>query len=84
MLALYPRLDGQHASYIATQLRLWMSGVRGGRQENLLALVMALGVGVDPARTPAQPTLRPQEIEAVAAWYAAQSPAQPGAVAAER
>ncbi|WP_240791193.1 c-type cytochrome [Roseomonas sp. AR75] len=68
---LYPRLEGQHASYIAQQLRLWMSGVRGGRRETPLAHVMARAVGMDPRNPPASAPLDEASIQAVAAWYAA-------------
>ena len=86
---LYPRLSGQYAGYIATQLELFLAGVRGGERERPLARLMAHGVGVDPRHPPAREALWPlrrDEIRAVAAWYAAQPPAaeEPASAEAER
>ncbi|PWS37074.1 cytochrome C [Falsiroseomonas bella] len=84
MPALYPRLEGQHAWYVAQQLRLWLRGVRGGEREKPLARVMARAVGMDPDDPPAEPPLDNAAIEAVAAWYASLPPASRSAVAATR
>jgi len=76
---LTPRLEGQHAAFLASQLELWMRGVRGADTGGDLARVMAYGVGMDPHRPPPpRETLWPlsrDEIRAVADWYAAQPPA---------
>ena len=80
--ALYPRLEGQYEGYIATQLGLWMSGVRGGRREKPEGAMMARAVGMNPDQPGHQPSMRPEEIRAVAACYARQPrPAPQGAVA---
>jgi cytochrome c553 len=82
---LIPRLDGQHAAFIASQLELWMRGVRGAASGGAFARVMAHGVGIDPRRPPpAMESLWPlsrEEIRAVAAWYEAQPPAPAAAMA---
>ncbi len=83
----YPRLMGQHAGYIATQLELFMSGLRGGEYQGPLASVMAHGVGVDPQNPPANQALWPlngAEIRAVSAWYAAQPIPEAASAAAGR
>lgn len=72
---LYPRLAGQRAGYIATQLELWLSGVRGGEREGPLGRIMALAVASRPVEAPRPEAiwaLDAAEIRAVAAWYAAQ------------
>ncbi|MBR0665512.1 cytochrome C [Roseomonas hellenica] len=72
---LYPRLSGQQAGYIATQLTLFMTGVRGPEAEGPRAGIMARALGVHRERLPARPSLwplRPDEVRAVALWYAAQ------------
>jgi cytochrome c553 len=52
-----PRLDGQDAGYLATQLRLWRDGVRGGTDySDIMAHVV--------------PGLGDEEIDDVAAFYA--------------
>jgi cytochrome c553 len=81
MHPLYPRLAGQEAGYIADQLTLWLSGVRGGAAEEApLARIMAHAVGASPGQGPPRPPRRwfmsQAEIRAVAAWYAAQPPAE--------
>jgi cytochrome c553 len=81
---LHPRLSGQHPGHIATQVTLFMTGVRGAEPEGPRAGIMARALGLQRDRLPARPSLwplRPDEIQAVALWYAAQ-PAGP-AVAAE-
>ncbi|CAA7612893.1 c-type cytochrome [Magnetospirillum sp. UT-4] len=55
---LFPRLDGQHAFYLAQQLRLFAVGTRGGTA--FAELMQATTHGLDEA-----------EIRAVAAYYAA-------------
>ncbi|MBL6455275.1 c-type cytochrome [Belnapia sp. T6] len=83
----YPRLSGQVPGYIAGQLELWMRGVRGGKHEAPTARIMAHAIGIDPDRPPAREDLWPlrrQEIEAVAAWYAADPPTGPAPALAER
>jgi len=75
--ALFPRLAGQHARYIATQLELWMTGVRGGGHQGPAAGIMARAVGIDPRQPPARESLWPlsrDDIQAVSAWYASQPP----------
>ncbi|MFO1039661.1 MAG: c-type cytochrome [Geminicoccaceae bacterium] len=72
---LIPRLEGQHAGFVSSQLELWMRGVRGGGSGDVFARIMAYGVGIDPRRPPAKEShwpLSPAEIRAVAAWYATQ------------
>lgn len=72
---LYPRLAGQRAGYIATQLELWLSGVRGGERQGPLGRIMAYAVaayGGEAPRPEAIWALDAAEIRAVAAWYAAQ------------
>jgi cytochrome c oxidase subunit 1 len=59
--ALYPALAGQHADYLATQLRLWIAGKRGGTAR---AHIMHL-VGEEIEET---------QIRALAAYYAAGAP----------
>ena len=82
---LYPRLAGQYPGTIATQLELWMTGVRGSERDEPLSRIMAHGVGLDPRQPPPREALWPlsrAEIRAVAAWYAAQPmPAEAPAVA---
>lgn len=53
----YPRIAGQHASYLKTQLALWAEGKRGGT--SYAPLMDTVGHVLDPAA-----------IEAVAAYYA--------------
>jgi cytochrome c553 len=55
-----PALAGQHASYLAQQLRLFRSGLRGGPEDVVMAAVAK--------------QLTDQEIEAVSAHYARQPP----------
>ncbi|NYZ10932.1 c-type cytochrome [Azospirillum sp. RWY-5-1] len=71
--ALYPALEGQFAPYLVQQLTLWTQGKRGG---NAYSRIMEAAVR----------TLRPEQIAAVAAHYAALPPAgaQAGTQAGER
>ncbi len=67
---LYPRLSGQQAGNIATQLTLFMTGVRG-RRRGPRADIMARALGVHRERLPARRSLRPlrpDEVRAVALW----------------
>lgn len=59
----YPALAGQHAGYIADQLRLWQKGARGDTAWSRIMAAAAQGLG-------------PEEIEAVGAYYAS-LPAEP-------
>jgi cytochrome c553 len=54
----FPPLAGQPATYIAAQLRAWQQGTRRNDPLQLMRHVAQ--------------QLRPQEIEAVAGWFAAQ------------
>jgi cytochrome c553 len=54
----WPRLDGQHASYLENQLALWREGTRGGAPYG------------DVMRTIAE-RLTPDQAKAVSAWFAA-------------
>jgi cytochrome c oxidase subunit 1 len=59
--ALHPALTGQHADYLAAQLRLWIAGKRGGTaRAHLMHLV---GEEIEEA-----------QISALAAYYAAGAP----------
>lgn len=63
---LYPALAGQHADYIAQQLRLWQQGVRGRAPEDAMATVAQ--------------AMTERQIRAVALYYATlrpDAPAQP-------
>ncbi|MGE0370673.1 MAG: c-type cytochrome [Gammaproteobacteria bacterium] len=81
---LYPSLSGQNPRYIAAQLELWMTGVRGNQRDGPLSRVMARAVGVRPDQAPppreALWPLSRDDIAAVAAWYAARSSASGGGV----
>lgn len=57
----FPPLAGQDEAYLITQLRLWRDGVRGGTEAYNLMRVAAQ-------------ELEEEEIEALAAWYAALDP----------
>ena len=57
----FPPLAGQDEAYLITQLRLWRDGVRGGTEVYNLMRVAAQ-------------ELEEEEIEALAAWYAALDP----------
>ena len=83
---LYPRLAGQPANYVATQLELWMKGVRGGRYEGQLARVMAHAVGSPPNRASENAAvwaMTREQMRAVALYYASLPPAEPAAAVAE-
>ncbi len=67
-LAAYPRLPGQHADYMAGQLRLWK---RGLRSESANAMIMA----------PIAQRLSDSQIEAVSMYF---STADPSAIGAQR
>lgn len=72
-----PRLSGQNADYLTTQLTLFMTGVRGAAAEGPHARIMVRALGVNPDRLPARESLWPltaPEIRAVALWYASQRP----------
>ncbi len=58
----YPRLEGQDAAYLAGQLELFMDGRRGGTAY------------ADVMRTVAEHELQPEELDAVAAFYAGDDP----------
>ena len=51
-----PRLEGQHASYLAAQLHAWRQGARGGRSGAVMEAVAN--------------RLTPAQIEAVSKWFA--------------
>jgi cytochrome c553 len=55
-----PFLAGQHATYIAAQLRRWRSGERRNDEAEVMRMIGE--------------RLRPQDIEAVSAYYARQRP----------
>lgn len=59
----FPSLAGQHEPYLATQLRLWRHGNRGGTQAAQLMHHAARDLGDD-------------QIDALAAYYAALAPAE--------
>ena len=60
----FPVLDGQYAPYLEAQLRLWRQGIRGGGdRQNLM--------------TRAAAELTDDDIAALAAWYASQTPKAP-------
>jgi cytochrome c553 len=83
---LFPRLAGQPADYVATQLELWMKGVRGGRYEGQLARVMAHAVGAPPDRASENAavwSMAREQMRAVALFYASLPPAEPAAAVAE-
>ena len=83
---LYPRLAGQPANYLATQLELWMKGVRGGRYEGQLARVMAHTVGSPPDRASKNEAvwaMTREQMHAVALYYASLPPAEPAAAVAD-
>lgn len=61
--ALFPRLDGQPARYIAGQLRLWQSGGRTGTVQGRIMAAIA-------------PRLDDHQIEAVAAYFQSIPPVQ--------
>ncbi len=61
--ALFPSLAGQHEGYLATQLRLWRDGMRGGGPAAELMHEAARG-------------LSDADIAALAAWYAGLKPAR--------
>jgi cytochrome c553 len=65
-LATYPRLAGQHAAYMAGQLRLWRAG---GRRNNDSEVIMA----------PIAERLNDQQIADVSAYYAGLSETDAGA-----
>jgi cytochrome c553 len=65
---LYPSLAGQPADYLAGQIRLWQQGVRGGTPAAEIMARLADG-------------LRPDEIDAVAAYF---SSLPPSAAASEQ
>lgn len=56
--ATFPELAGQHASYLSAQFAAWKNGTRSNDPQNLMK-------GVAERLTDA-------EIQAVAAWFAAQ------------
>jgi cytochrome c553 len=62
-LPTYPRLAGQSASYMATQLRLWKAGVRGNKGQSA---IMA----------PIAQRLSDEQIDAVSRFYASTQPLQ--------
>jgi cytochrome c553 len=68
--AAFPNLSGQHEGYLATQLRLWREGDRGGE---LSGLMHAAAVELSDA-----------EITALAAYYASLPPSRPGTDTAAR
>ena len=57
----YPSLDGQHASYIAAQLRLWRDGARGN---TALSRIMEAAVR----------RMTDEQIDAVAEYYSRRAP----------
>ncbi|HEY9567891.1 MAG TPA: c-type cytochrome, partial [Thalassobaculum sp.] len=52
----FPRLDGQPADYLATQLRLWQDGARGGGPFSHIMRLIANG-------------LEPEQVDALAAYF---------------
>lgn len=66
---LYPYLGGQHASYLSATLGAWRDGSRNNDPSAQMPLIAK--------------SLTPQDVSAVAAYYAAQ-PLRPSAVDAER
>ncbi len=65
----FPPLAGQDQAYLRDQLRIWRDGVRGGTDVYNLMRVSAQG-------------LSDADIDALAAWYAAQPPSTGAAAAA--
>jgi cytochrome c553 len=65
--AVFPRLAGQHATYLAGQLRLWQ---RGLRDRTARGAIMA----------PIARRLSDRQIDDVAAYFASLAPVPPGAV----
>ena len=61
---LYPSLAGQPAEYLGDQLRLWQRGVRGGSAAAQIMARLADG-------------LRPEEMEAIARYFASLPPGAP-------
>ncbi|WP_424813405.1 c-type cytochrome [Roseococcus sp. YIM B11640] len=68
----YPRLAGQHHRYLQEQLTLWMQGVRTGDGASDLAWLMGRAVGGRYGPDEGLWPLSPEDIRAVAAWYASQ------------
>ncbi|QFU08170.1 Cytochrome c4 precursor [Rhodobacteraceae bacterium THAF1] len=62
--ASFPRLAGQSETFLAQQLRLWRSGVRGGGDTSNLM-------------TKSAQDLTDDDIAALSAWYATQVPTKP-------
>ena len=65
--AVFPRLAGQHARYIAQQLRVWRKGLR---DRTARGAIMA----------PIARRLTDQQSEDVAAYFESVAPSRPGAV----
>lgn len=59
----FPALAGQHASYITSQLQAWRNGKRHNDENDLMKVVAE--------------RLSPAQIDAVADYFAAQSPVKP-------
>jgi cytochrome c553 len=69
--ATFPRLDGQHAAYIAGQLRLWRRGLRGRTVHGAIMAAIAR-------------RLSDEQVEDVAAYFASVAASAPPAPAPPR